>query len=129
MYGPMTRSSFPFHPSRLLCKRFNVKPPPDMPAGPDESEGHFASFKSQTAEAISKAEMQRLQHEFLTNGPPIQRPSWKGAPVDVDSAATVGVQQTEHAVVDVEKNDALLNERASEDVFKALFGDDDEEED
>ncbi|CAA9958358.1 G-patch domain protein [Pyrenophora teres f. maculata] len=133
MYGPMTRSSFPFHPSRLLCKRFNVKPPPDMPAGPDESEGHFASFKAQTTEAVSKAEMQKLQYEVLTNGPPIQRPSWMGVPADggsatADSAAAVGVRQIEHAVVDVERNDALLNERAGEDVFKALFGDDDDDD-
>jgi len=128
MYGPMTRSSFPFHPSRLLCKRFNVKPPPDMPAGADEGEDHFSNFKSQTEEAVSKAEMQRLQHEFLTNGPPIERPKWMGTSADADSAtASVRVPQAEHAIVDVEKNDALLNKRASEDVFKALFGDDDDD--
>jgi G patch domain-containing protein 1 len=33
----------------------------------------------------------------------------------------------EHATVDVEKNEALASERAPEDVFKAIFGDDDDE--
>jgi G patch domain-containing protein 1 len=123
MYGPMTRSSFPFHPSRLLCKRFNVKPPPDMPPGFDTASG----FKSQTEEAVSKSAMEMLQHEFLTNAPAIQRPAWMGqAPEASVPAATATVPQTGHATVDVEKNDALTNERASEDVFKAIFGDDED---
>jgi G patch domain-containing protein 1 len=45
------------------------------------------------------------------------------------AAAATTAQRSEHAVVDVEKNDALSNERASEDVFKAIFGDDDDDED
>ncbi|RAR07695.1 g patch domain containing protein 1 [Stemphylium lycopersici] len=132
MYGPMTRSSFAFHPSRLLCKRFNVKPPPDMPPEFDDAE---TSFKPQTEEAVSKSAMDRLQHEFLTNGPALQRPAWMGqaadasaTPATATAATTTAVPQTEHATVDVEKNEALSNERASEDVFKAIFGDDDEDE-
>ncbi|XP_014557763.1 hypothetical protein COCVIDRAFT_96214 [Bipolaris victoriae FI3] len=133
MYGPMTRTAFPFHPSRLLCKRFNVKPPPDMPPEFDEGE---SSFKPHTGEAVSKATMDRLQHEFLTNGSALQRPAWMNQPAaasaspaaaaDVSAATTT---QTGHATVDVEKNDALLNNRASEDVFKAIFGDDDDDDD
>ncbi len=127
MYGSMTRSSFPFYPSRLLCKRFNVKPPPDMPPEFDAGESHF---KSQTEEAVSKSAMERLQHEFLTNGPALQRPAWMGQTPETSTApATTATQQSEHAAVDVEKNDALSNERASEDVFKAIFGDDDDDED
>ncbi|KAI4700473.1 hypothetical protein J4E89_010924 [Alternaria sp. Ai002NY15] len=127
MYGPMTRSSFPFYPSRLLCKRFNVKPPPDMPPEFDAGESHF---KSQTEEAVSKSAMEKLQHEFLTNGPALQRPAWMGqASETAVPAAAMATEQGEHAAVDVEKNDALSNERASEDVFKAIFGDDDDDED
>lgn len=125
MYGPMTRSSFPFHPSRLLCKRFNVKPPPDMPHGADNASGE-AHFASKTEEAVSKSAMDKLVHEMLTNGPALQRPAWMGeAPREGAPAASLSVQ---HAKVDVEKNDALSNERASEDVFKAIFGDDDDDE-
>jgi G patch domain-containing protein 1 len=128
MYGPMTRSSFPFYPSRLLCKRFNVKPPPDMPPEFDAGENHF---KSQTEEAVSKSAMEKLQHEFLTNGPALQRPAWMGQTPEASTppAAATATQEGKHAVVDVEKNDALSIKRASEDVFKAIFGDDDDDED
>src|SRR5438876_66728 len=36
MYGPMTRSTFTFYPTRLLCKRFNVRPPAHSEPGNDE---------------------------------------------------------------------------------------------
>ena len=38
-------------------------------------------------------------------------------------------QDTGHAMVDVEKNEALLTERAPEDIFKSIFGDDDDDDD
>ncbi|KAH8731095.1 hypothetical protein GQ44DRAFT_373636 [Phaeosphaeriaceae sp. PMI808] len=124
MYGPMTRSSFPFHPSRLLCKRFNVMPPPDVQ--PDSHDGGFA--KAQTEEAVSKEAMESMRHEFLAKGPAVERPAWMGRPattmdMEVDTGTTV-----ERAVVDVERNEALDEERAPEDVFKAIFGDDDDDE-
>lgn len=123
MYGPMTRSSFPFYPSRLLCKRFNVKPPPDMPL---ESEARDSHMKSQTEEAVSKDAMDKLMHEMLTNGPAMQRPAWMG--VVPEEATNAAVSQTvEHAMVDVEQNEALAQGRAPEDVFRAIFGDDDDD--
>jgi len=123
MYGAMTRSSFPFHPSRLLCKRFNVRPPPDMPATFDAGE---AGFKSQTEEAVSKSAMDKMLHEVLTNGPGLQRPAWMGQAAE--SAVPEVSRPVEHATVDVESNEALSNERAPGDVFKAIFGDDDDDE-
>ncbi|KAF9695953.1 hypothetical protein EKO04_005767 [Ascochyta lentis] len=125
MYGAMTRTSFPFHPSRLLCKRFNVKPPPDMPHGA-EFEGDNG-FKARTEEVVSKSAMDKMLHDVLTNGPALQRPAWMGpVPHDSASASAPAPQATEHATVDVEQNEALAKERASEDVFKSIFGDDDE---
>jgi G patch domain-containing protein 1 len=126
MYGPMTRSSFPFHPSRLLCKRFNVKPPPDMPYAA-ESDAGDNGFKSRTEEPVSKSSMDKMLHEVLTNGPALQRPAWMERPAE-SPASAASLQPLEHAAVDVEKNEALLEERASEDVFKAIFGDDDDDE-
>ncbi|KAH5233690.1 hypothetical protein HBI62_045210 [Parastagonospora nodorum] len=120
MYGAMTRTTFPFHPSRLLCKRFNVKPPPDMPPGGDAGEG---GFRKETEEVVSKNAMEKMLHEVLTNGPGLQRPAWMGQADGPKEAP-----QTDHAVVDVEKNEALTSERAPEDVFKAIFGDDDEDD-
>jgi G patch domain-containing protein 1 len=121
MYGAMTRSSFPFHPSRLLCKRFNVRPPPDLPPSFD---GGDSGFKPQTEEVVSKSAMDQMLHEVLVNGPAMHRPAWMGQA----SAAPGNVQPVEHAIVDVEKNEALANERAPEDVFMAIFGDDDDED-
>jgi G patch domain-containing protein 1 len=125
MYGAMTRTSFPFHPSRLLCKRFNVRPPPDMPHG-TEPEGDNG-FKAKTEEAVSKAAMDKMVHEVLTNGPALQRPAWMGQ-ASQSSAPVPAPQDTGHATVDVEKNEALLTERAPEDVFKSIFGDDDDDD-
>lgn len=125
MYGAMTRTSFPFHPSRLLCKRFNVKPPPDMPHG-SEFEGDNG-FKARTEEVVSKSAMDKMLHEVLTNGPALQRPAWMGpSPADPTSAAAITPQESEHATVNVEENEALSTERAPEDVFRAIFGDDDD---
>lgn len=124
MYGAMTRSSFPFRPSRLLCKRFNVKPPPDMLATFDAGEG---GFKSQTEEAVSKSAMDKMLHEVLANGPGLQRPAWMGQAAE-KAAPTEVSKPVEHATVDVENNEALASERAPEDVFKAIFGDSDDEE-
>jgi G patch domain-containing protein 1 len=121
MYGAMTRSSFPFHPSRLLCKRFNVRPPPDIPASFDDGD---AGFKPQTEEVVSKSAMDQMLHEVLTNGPAMHRPAW----MEQASAAPGKVQTVEHAIVDVERNDAVAKERAPDDVFRAIFGDDDDDD-
>jgi G patch domain-containing protein 1 len=128
MYGAMTRSSFPFHPTRLLCKRFNVRPPPDMPADFDDAEG--GGFRSrQTEDVVSKSAMDRMLHEVLTNGPGLQRPAWMGQAGETEAKEDTTMGDTAgHAVVDVESNEALGKDRAPEDVFKAVFGGDDEDE-
>ena len=127
MYGAMTRTSFPFHPSRLLCKRFNVRPPPDMPHGA-EFEGDNG-FKARTEEVVSKSAMDKMLHEVLTNGPALQRPAWMGpVPPETASVATPAPQTSDHATVNVEENDALSKERASEAVFRSIFGDDDDDD-
>ncbi|KAL6703205.1 hypothetical protein ACN47E_010134 [Coniothyrium glycines] len=124
MYGAMTRSSIPFHPSRLLCKRFNVKPPPDLPLESDHNE---SGFKPPTEEAVSKSAMDKMLHELLTNGSVPQRPAWMGA-ADTSAESDVLTQHVEHAQVDVERNEALQNARAPEEVFKAIFGDDSDDD-
>jgi G patch domain-containing protein 1 len=132
MYGPMTRSSFPFHPSRLLCKRFNVKPPVDVPHGDGFESGPHSS-KGKVEEPVSKFAMDRMMQEVLTKGPPVlKRPDWMNAAAQEPAQATAAAATAPlfgHATVDVEKNEALTQDRASEDVFKAIFGDDDDDED
>lgn len=121
MYGPMTRSQLPFHPTRLLCKRFNVAPPADIPYA---TETGADDYGSKTKEAVSKTAMDKMMHEMLTHGPAMQRPAWMNQPTDALAPSSV----TEHATVDVESNEALSKERAPDEVFKAIFGDSDDDE-
>ncbi|KAF2120495.1 hypothetical protein BDV96DRAFT_485147 [Lophiotrema nucula] len=118
MYGPMTRSVIPFYPTRLLCKRFNVKAPVDAPAD---------DYGSKTQEAVSKADMDRLVHDALTRGSTLQRPSWMNQQEGAHAETPAPTTETVAAPVDVETNDALTQERPPEDVFRAIFGDDDDD--
>lgn len=61
-------------------------------------------------------------HEYLTRGAQIQRPSW----MKQASEPSAPMPATEHAPVDVENNEALSKDRAPEDVFRSIFGDDDD---
>ncbi|PVI05962.1 G patch domain-containing protein 1 [Periconia macrospinosa] len=138
MYGAMTRQSFPFYPSRLLCKRFNVPPPPEVPHGSDYTSSEYG-FKGKTEEPINRDAMNKIIHEAATRGNPMmQRPAWMNEteppsgevpPTKVPAAQVPRERVEQHAKVDVEKNEALSQERAAEDVFKSIFGDDDDDDD
>ncbi|KAI9722258.1 MAG: hypothetical protein M1812_001730 [Candelaria pacifica] len=143
MYGPMTRSSQQFFPTRLLCKRFNVKPPAhvqldpnrapeDAVRGAGSSENRFTSAGFQTnssapsngkLELVSKATMDELRRESA----PQKGNGANGAGIDDIANPTAGQRQA--VVVDVERNEALEGERAGDAVFKAIFGSDDEDDD
>ncbi|KAJ6143822.1 hypothetical protein N7471_003275 [Penicillium samsonianum] len=133
MFGPMTRSTIPFYPSRLLCKRFNVKPPENVQLDPGERPGasssgpgtHFqsAGFQADTApkQLVSQDIMNQLLIDSLGYLPTAdgQDPSASGQPAN---AAPPPV------VVEPERNDALEAERPGDAVFKAIFGSDDEDD-
>lgn len=131
MYGPLTRNSGHFFPSRLLCKRFNVPvpahvmgepasgansgPAPAAAASDVGAEGAFgARFQSsgfqtsKSLELVGKKEMEELRRESgIGDG--------RG-------------QEKEVVRVDPERNEALEKERPGEAVFRAIFGSDSEEE-
>ncbi|KAF2653895.1 G patch domain-containing protein 1 [Lophiostoma macrostomum CBS 122681] len=117
MYGPMTRSQITFHSTRLLCKRFNVAPPPDVPFAPETGKG---TEKSTTEDAVNQTAMDEMKKAVLTRGLP-DRPAWMN-----QTNVAVPVPETAHAMVDVEKNDALDKGRAPDEVFRSIFGDDDD---
>lgn len=120
MYGPLTRSTVPFSPTRLLCKRFNVPapsqaavdasataPPPDG-GGRFQSAGFQAStLPGRTVELVGKREMEGLMGE------------------GEGGRERVVVRRGE---VDSERNEALEGERAGEAVFRAVFGSESEDE-
>jgi G patch domain-containing protein 1 len=127
MYGPMTRSVFPFQPTRLLCKRFNVALPPDVPFASETNANDYTSRR--THEAVSQSVMHTLRHEVLTKGPAMLRPAWMDQTTHVapEGPATPPVTSG-HATVNVEHNEALAMDRAPDDVFRAVFGDEEEED-
>ena len=143
LYGPLTRSVENFYPSRLLCKRFNVKPPShvQMDSSHDASNGqveresrdsngppptHSTALPQRRLELVGKEEMDELR---ISGGGMLQ-----------SNRALFGAEQTEAAqieglevrpsvlVVDPERNEALETERPGEAVFKAIFGSDSEDD-
>ena len=138
MYGPMTRSTTQFYPTRLLCKRFNVKPPHHVQLDPgsgsslDESpslsaivgteaisEDRFKLNRYHTSaknlELVGKKEMEKLMRESGR-----QTGRFLGEGVETVQRKTV--------LVDPEKNEALERERPGDAVFRAIFGSDSEHE-
>ena len=138
MYGPLTRSSKQFFPTRLLCKRFNVKPPDHVqvdsdgapPTGSNPAAagagaepgfgGRFQSSGYQTStkslELVGKKKMDELRRE---SGQLIG-----GEEVHVGGRMCV----VEPVMVDPERNEALEKERPGEAVFMAIFGSDSDSE-
>lgn len=120
MFGPMTRSEMPFYPARLLCKRFNVKPPSHVQAdeqpGPEPSTERFQSAGYQTGpkELVSKDIMNQLILE-------------SGGPSKADTGSQGQAASQGPVVVEPEHNEALEGDRPGEAVFKAVFGSDEEE--
>ncbi|KAJ6145459.1 hypothetical protein N7470_009354 [Penicillium chermesinum] len=73
MFGQMTRSTHDFYPARLLCKRFNVRPPDhvqfdpgDQPSGPGAGKGpRFQSGGYQTPSAPRELVSQEVMNLIL----------------------------------------------------------------
>jgi G patch domain-containing protein 1 len=144
MYGPLTRSTHQFFPTRLLCKRFNVKPPPHVQADANRPSQHTDvddgtptgadRFRSggyqtpssvpanKTSELISKSAMNEMLHESAA-----QRAA-RGLQTG-DIAVEASPQGPAEVLVDAERNLTLEAERPGEAVFKAIFGSDDDDDD
>ncbi|CAI7590690.1 unnamed protein product [Penicillium discolor] len=133
MFGPMTRSTIPFYPTRLLCKRFNVKPPENVQLDPGERPGASSSgpgtrfqpagFQADTGPKplVSQDIMNQLLIDSLGYLPTADglEPSASGQPA---------IAAPPPVVVEPERNDALEAERPGDAVFKAIFGSDDEDD-
>lgn len=119
MYGGLTRVIDRFWPTRLLCKRFNVKPPKHVePAGNPEHEGASSLSTFDAATFMQQSRNVPTEPPKETSAITEMMRKVKG---DINYAPTVDV--------DVEINEALEGERAADDVFKAIFGDDDDDDD
>lgn len=115
MYGPVTRSIIEFFPTRLLCKRFNVRPPDhvDTTGGAGESgAGGWGPTGTTNRDLVSKGQLTEMMRAARGDESYV-------LPEEVKMVAPR---------VDTETNEALERERAGEEVFKAIFGDSDEED-
>jgi G patch domain-containing protein 1 len=131
MFGPLTRSRMPFYPTRLLCKRFNVRPPASVAVDPGESgageagSAGGASAATGRLDVVSQASIDRMMREASfkhVGGSGFVSGGVEGGD-DVQMAG-----REERAKVDVERNEALEGQKAGEAVFKAIFGSDDEDD-
>jgi G patch domain-containing protein 1 len=120
MYGPMTRSSQDWYPTRLLCKRFNVKPPAHVQPGTMEHDDGDSGKKVPT-DLVGKATMQDIM--LQSGGMNQHLTEIKGEP-DI-----VVKEEPKEVVIDADRNEALEGQRAGEAVFKAIFGDDSSDDD
>ncbi|KAK0117637.1 hypothetical protein ONS95_011969 [Cadophora gregata] len=122
MYGPMTRTSQEWYPSRLLCKRFNVKPPAHVqPGATDHGEENVAPRKS-APDVVSQSSIDEMMRESYQ-----QRHQGAGD-TNAETVPAPVATPKEVVVVDADRNDALEGQRAGEAVFKAIFGDDSDDD-
>ena len=119
MFGPMTRSSTDWYPTRLLCKRFNVKPPAHVQPGTTEHDDGGPEHKI-APDLVGKSMLQDIMVQSGGMNPLLG----KEAMGHIEP-----VIKKEEIFVDAERNEALEGQRAGEAVFKAIFGDDSDEDD
>ena len=128
MFGTLTRSVVDFYPTRLLCKRFNVKPPALVQPDSDVYSG-----------STTKADFSARSSVFGDGA--AARPDFtpgmtsSGGVSGEANTARGGVGETSKPavpaqadVIDSATNEALEGTRAGEEVFKAIFGDSDNDE-
>ena len=119
MYGPMTRSSQDWYPSRLLCKRFNVKPPAHVQPGTTEHDDGGPEQRT-ASDLVDKTMMQEIMIQSGGINPLLGQ--------NTKEEVAPAIDQPRDIVVDVETNEALEGQKAGEAVFKAIFGDDSDDD-
>jgi G patch domain-containing protein 1 len=133
MFGHMTRSVTDFYPTRLLCKRFNVRPPehvqPDdyPPASGAGRTKYDAPSQFDTYQGYGAMRQEPLALEFGSIPASSTSTPKEIPPGDPREEAAGQAPAPGEAVVDWSRNEALEGKRAGEEVFKAIFGDSDDE--
>jgi G patch domain-containing protein 1 len=126
MYGPMTHSVHNFLPTQLVCKRFGVKPPKHIDLDPGSSVGEETTAAASVSETVNQSVMDQIMREAAARQPASIPRDHLGR--GGDGSLEGGSIETP-AVVDVETNEALEQERPGDAVFNAIFGSDDEDSD
>ncbi|KAB8338987.1 hypothetical protein FH972_021926 [Carpinus fangiana] len=125
MFGPLTRSSFRFFPTKLVCKRFNVAPPPqtegDAAADAGLGTEQRQDILGRAQDLVSDSMMEQLRHEASAESR-TESQTTEAEPARATSA------DLRRGHLDPSRNDALEGQRAGEAVFQAIFGDDSDSE-
>ena len=119
MFGPMTRTRVQFYPTRLLCKRFNVKAPAHADPGNGPT-GDDSAVSDSRLDVVSQNKMDQMMRETWS------RPPNSSTTSDV-TPSVESVQPHIRQQVNVEVNEAIEAQRPGDDVFKAIFGSDSED--
>lgn len=152
MYGPLTRSVADFFPSRLLCKRFNVRPPAHVAADPtpsaaspgnnpgtaaalqeSQAPAHSTALPQRRLELVGKRDVEEMVRERRigmkreTRGE--EDDEGVAVPKDEEKGTSgeLGFDKATMAV-DPDRNEALERERPGDAVFRAVFGSDSDDE-
>lgn len=136
MFGPLTRSVTLFTPTRLLCKRFNVKPPAH--AGSDSTTTHASTSTPAAAAAPPNAAQgglgfdalpqRMLDLPMISTGPEVDRNTICNEEAGKPGARAEELEGPKSTVIDPERNEALERERPDDAVFRAVFGGDSDDE-
>lgn len=131
MFGPLTRSVTVFAPTRLLCKRFNVKPPahvvPDPTPATSTSAAATTSSYANPGHKASALPQRRLELPASGMQAKVEE-SDIGLGVMDAGVSPNGPEGPQATVIDPERNEALERERPDDAIFRAVFGDESEEE-
>ncbi|KAI2607999.1 DUF1604-domain-containing protein [Hypoxylon sp. NC1633] len=137
MYGAMTRDTTTFFPTRLLCKRFNVRPPahvqPDQaqegqPPPPPRGAATYTGFSEGAVTLDELLRQAQAQSGTRDSGDAAAADAIVARP-QLAQVQTQAQQNKEAVVVDAEVNEALEGKSAQEDVLRAVFGDSSDDED
>lgn len=129
MYGAMTRKVEDFYPTRLLCKRFNVRAPDHVAA--DNEQG-----TTDTGAGAAKSATEKSYSSPMPGPGPGPVPSSSTAKSDNTGMQAIAFhtfkdEPPEPAKVEIDpnRNDAVEAKTANADILHAIFGDSDDDED
>jgi G patch domain-containing protein 1 len=116
MYGNLTRSAEDFYPTRLLCKRFNIKPPDHVNLDSETASMPLQPTNPPTQRIDGDSEGQSLSVDIMGSTSPAQ------------TAAPVLTHDQRGVIVQADRNMALEGPRPDAEVFRAIFGDGSDDE-
>ncbi|KIV88252.1 hypothetical protein PV10_07951 [Exophiala mesophila] len=133
MFGALTRSVMAFHPTRLLCKRFGL-PAPDHSNYPLANDGRNATDKTEDARGSGMQFRSSAPATFKDNAGAEAADDGQKRRPDQTSSSKASNNQPQAGIhvhptaVNPDENAALERSKPGLEVFKAIFGSDDEDD-